>query len=37
MNIHFEKETQRLVLRPYCLSDYEVWKDTFGNLGIAQN
>ena len=37
MDINFQKKTKRLVLRPYALSDYDIWKETFLNLGKSKN
>lgn len=37
MDINFQKKTKRLVLRPYKISDYDLWRETFLNLGKAKN
>lgn len=37
MNINFQKKTKRLVLRPYKISDYNLWRETFLNLGKPKN
>jgi ribosomal-protein-alanine N-acetyltransferase len=37
MDIHFERKTKRLILRPYKLSDYNLWKETYLNLGKPKN
>ena len=37
MDINFSKKTKRLLLRPYLLSDFELWKETLLNLGKAKN
>lgn len=34
---NFQKKTKRLILRPYQLSDYEEWKQTFLNLPAPKN
>jgi [ribosomal protein S5]-alanine N-acetyltransferase len=37
LDICFEMQTNRLILRPLRASDYDVWKETFLNLPKAKN
>lgn len=37
MDSSFKKRTKRLVLRPYHLDDYDVWRETFLNLNRPRN
>ena len=37
IDLSFEKETKRLVLRLYRESDYEMWRDTYASLPKSKN